>query len=91
MLTLSYIPHAWISNLQICSAVFQGKRSTDTVIFPKTHSSFQLLHSVLNATTLPISWVETLNLISDWVSGDLPTGITARTSLLVFPDSLAQT
>lgn len=69
---LSHIPRAWIStHLQICSAVFQGKRSP-TVLVPKTHSSFQLLHSVLIATTVPTSWVETLNLTSDWVSGDLP-------------------
>lgn len=54
----------------LCS--LPGQEITDTVLVPKTHSSFQLLHSVLIATTVPTSWVETLNLISDWVSGNLP-------------------
>lgn len=70
-----------------------ARRSTDLLSHLKATPLSNYSISVLNATTMPISWVENLSMISDWASGHLPDQLASwpRTSLLAFPDPLAQT
>lgn len=73
--------------------VSSARRSTDLLSHLKATPLSSYSISVLNATTMPISWVENLSMISDWASGHLPDQLASwpRTSLLAFPDPLGQT
>lgn len=46
-----------------CPALNPERKLNCIVIFSKTYTSFQLLHFILYASMLPISWIKNLNIL----------------------------